>query len=367
MRVPKNPVARGIVPVVAALALVGGGWGLGRLTASAQEGLKPQTAQQLLVAVENARLQGLSGTVVEHASLGLPALPDRSSSDLSSLVSGSHTLRVWLSAPDRARVALLGTLGESDVVRNGKDLWVWSSRTRTATHYPVSQANDRARAGLPGPATGTTPQSAARQLLRAVDPTTRVETSGTASVAGRPAYELVLTPRDSGSLIGQVRIAVDGATHVPLRVQVLARDAATPAFEVGYTQFDPTRPDAARFDFTPPPGARVVQAGSVGPRRHERSGARSVQPKPELRVVGQGWTSVLVGKASGLTAAEGQTSGQLPGQLTRVLTSLPRVSGTWGTGRLLRGTLFSVLLTDDGRVAVGAVSPERLYTALARP
>ena len=32
---------------------------------------------------------------------------------------------------------------------------------------------------------------------------------------------------------------------------------------------------------------------------------------------------------------------------------------------MLRGTLFSAILTDDGRVAVGAVSPEALGAALA--
>jgi hypothetical protein len=30
----------------------------------------------------------------------------------------------------------------------------------------------------------------------------------------------------------------------------------------------------------------------------------------------------------------------------------------------LKGTLFSALLTDDGRVVVGAVAPEALYAAL---
>jgi len=44
---------------------------------------------------------------------------------------------------------------------------------------------------------------------------------------------------------------------------------------------------------------------------------------------------------------------------------LPKVSGTWGSGRLMAGTVFSVLLTDDGRVVAGAVTPEGLYAALA--
>ena len=59
---------------------------------------------------------------------------------------------------------------------------------------------------------------------------------------------------------------------------------------------------------------------------------------------------------------EGATSGA--GQVSRMLRVLPRVSGTWGSGHLLKGTLFSALLTDDGRVVVGAVAPEALYAAL---
>ena len=38
----------------------------------------------------------------------------------------------------------------------------------------------------------------------------------------------------------------------------------------------------------------------------------------------------------------------------------------WGSGKLLRSALFSVVLTDDGRVAIGAVPPSVLYDALSR-
>jgi hypothetical protein len=51
--------------------------------------------------------------------------------------------------------------------------------------------------------------------------------------------------------------------------------------------------------------------------------------------------------------------------LARALKALPTVSGSWGSGHLLQGTLFSALLTDDGRVVVGAVAPQALYDALA--
>jgi hypothetical protein len=48
-----------------------------------------------------------------------------------------------------------------------------------------------------------------------------------------------------------------------------------------------------------------------------------------------------------------------------VVKQLPAVSGSWGSGHLLHGTLFSVLVTDDGHVVAGAVPPDRLYAALS--
>ena len=42
------------------------------------------------------------------------------------------------------------------------------------------------------------------------------------------------------------------------------------------------------------------------------------------------------------------------------------MSGEWGSGRLLQSALFSVLITDDGRIIAGAVAPEKLYEAAAQ-
>ena len=53
-----------------------------------------------------------------------------------------------------------------------------------------------------------------------------------------------------------------------------------------------------------------------------------------------------------------------PAELQGLLSSIPEVSGTWGKGRVIDGTLFSAVLTDDGRIAVGAVAPEALFAAL---
>ncbi len=358
---------RWLVPAVAAVLLAAGGSTIGLLAASARDGLPERTPAQLLVDVQKAKLDGLSGTIVQNADLGLPSLPGvggAGSSDMASLVSGSHTLRLWYAGPNKVRVALLGSLGESDFVRNGTDLWTWSSSDKSATHREVALTQEDAPEKLADGAP-MTPQKAADAALSAISPTTEVSTDGTATVAGRTAYELVLQPKDSGSLVESVHIAIDGKTHVPTRVRVFAKDTQDPSFEVGFTSFDPSTPAPSVFTFNPPPGTKVTEGSSTKtpgesagrdqglPKHTDKAGAGQ-----EPKIVGKGWTSVAVAQ---LPADATSGSGQLP----TMLKMLPEVSGTWGSGHLLRGTLFSALVTDDGRVVVGAVAPEALYAALA--
>ncbi|HXR68317.1 MAG TPA: hypothetical protein VN712_06745, partial [Dermatophilaceae bacterium] len=67
----RNPNLRWAVPAVTAVVLVGGGTAAGGLRAIAGDGLPARTAAQLLVDVQQARLDGLSGTVVQRSNLGL--------------------------------------------------------------------------------------------------------------------------------------------------------------------------------------------------------------------------------------------------------------------------------------------------------
>jgi len=383
----RNPALRWAVPAVTAVALVGGGTAIGGLRAIAGDGLPARTAAQLLVDVQQASLDGLSGTVVQQSDLGLPDLPiagasgGTGSSDLTSLVSGTHTMRIWFAGPDKARMALLGTLGESDVIRNGQDVWVWASKDKTATHYVLPTHDAAAKvatspdqSAMPTPTDlPTSPQDAAEKALAAITPSTEVTTSGTATVAGRSAYELVLKPKEATSLVAQVRVAIDGTEHVPLRVQVFAKSVADPVFEVAFSAVDFSRPDAAQFAFNPPPGTTVVEGkaiagpGATDPKVHAPQPGSADMPT----VIGKGWGTVLVARVpvpDASTATGGSTSATTDktiAQLMKFVTLLPKVSGSWGSGHLMAGTVFSALLTDDGRIVVGAVTPEGLYAALA--
>ncbi|HEY5249195.1 MAG TPA: hypothetical protein VIJ15_12190, partial [Dermatophilaceae bacterium] len=175
----KKPVLRWAVPAVTAVALVGGVSAVNGIHAIAGAGLPERSAAQLLVDVQRARLDGLSGTVVQTSDLGLPSLPGvggsggsggMASSNLGSMISGTHTMSVWLAGPGKARMALQGTLGESDVIKNGQDVWVWDSQAKTAKHY-VLPAHDAAAkgataSGMPAPADlPTSPQAAADKAL----------------------------------------------------------------------------------------------------------------------------------------------------------------------------------------------------------
>lgn len=364
----RKPALRWVAPL-AFVAIVGGTTGI-VATATADNKLPEISAQDLLVKLQQADVDTLSGTVVQNADLGIPALPGMGGSDdasLSSLVSGTHTLGVWYSGPDKARLQVQGTNDESDIIVNGQDMWTWSYKDNTATHRTLTRPSKDQRADQPRDLPADlpkTPQEAAQRALEALEPTTDVTTSGTAEVAGIDAYELVLTPNTKDSLITSVRIAVDGKRFIPLRVQVIAGQPK-PAFEVAYSTISFDQPDDAQFTFNAPPGAKVTEVAppkAEAPSKKELENRKAeVEDKADdVKVVGEGWSTVVV---SDFDAAGAD---QAKGQLGPILESLPKVSGTWGSGRLLSGTAFSAVLTDDGRVAVGSVKPELLYKALEK-
>jgi outer membrane lipoprotein-sorting protein len=341
--------------------------------ASGQPKLSTRTAAQLLAAVEQASPAGLSGTVVETAKLGLPSLPDiggsgGDDSDLSlqNLITGSHTLRVWEAGSKQQRIALLGQLSESDVVHNGTDLWTYSSTTRKVTHNTLTEPAD---SGAADHAAGAlTPQAAAQQALAAIDPTTTVQVDSTARVAGRAAYQLSLLPKDSRSLIGSVQIAIDSATSVPLRVQVFAKGATSPAIDVGFTDVSFNVPPASIFNFVPPAGTTVTQGklpfSSDEPSKVTTKAGNAVDrardgSSSSTKILGTGWTSVaeLSGDSSAVPQQRGSNNDdtQLLNQLSTPVTG----------GRAITTALVSVFITDDGRTFVGPVSVAALQQVAA--
>jgi outer membrane lipoprotein-sorting protein len=320
--------------------------------ASERPNLPAKTAAQLLAAVEQAHPASLSGTIVETAHLGLPTLPGSDTAgqgtSLQSLLTGSHTMRIWYDGPTRQRIALLAPLSERDVVHNGTDLWTYTSTTNEVTHQTVERR-------LPLPAStsrlGLTPQQAAQAALKAIDPSTRVHVDLTVRVAGRAAYQLDLLPRDSRSLVSSVRIAIDASTSVPLRVQVFG-SGDVPAIEVGFTDISYSAPSPSVFRFVPPSGATVNPGHSNGPGGSaDHAETPTTTPTTSNAAgsdtgpiqLGRGWTTVVKYPA-------GLSSDSLHSDL------MDKMSIAVPQGHLIKTALLSILVTDDGDIYVGSVS-----------
>jgi outer membrane lipoprotein-sorting protein len=344
--------------------------------ASQHPKLPAKTPLQLLTAVQSSKTDALSGTITESAHWGLPSLPganDTASLNWQTLLTGSHTVRFSISDPAHQRLAVLGSLSESDVVRNGNDVWTYTSTDNTVTHTVLAAetAKREHHPAADAPADKLTPQGAARELLGAVNPSTAISVDPTQRIAGRSAYTLVLTPRDSRSTVRKVEIALDSKQFIPLRVRLFGA-GSTPAFETAFNSISFRTPAASMFQFLPPAGASTTNDpfGISGTADGKHSDEAGVPQLNQLKLLGSGWTSVLEIPASSATAgllpkaSAGSDGGSSARSPLAPLASLTKPVGYNGD-RLLHTSVVNALLTANGRMFIGAVSPKLLEDAAA--
>jgi outer membrane lipoprotein-sorting protein len=332
--------------------------------ASASVNLPPKSVAEVLTLVHSSTVSALSGTVTETSDLGLPSLPTGSgapsgdssaiSADLA-LITGSNSLRVYVDGPTKVRVQDLESLAERDVIRSGSNVWVYDSKDNSVAHATLpSTATHPVKPATPGATvdpTTLTPEGIATTLLAQLKSTSTLAVAQDAvSVAGRSAYDLVLTPNVSDTLLGSVSIAVDAQTGLPLRVEVAARGQKTPAVSIAFSSLTLATPAASVFEFTAPRGAKVTEltrsAAAPGSGTPQPQAPKSAKPTETL--VGSGWESVVTLSAGGSLATLAQS-----GEFTQLTTAVPG-------GRVLHTTLANVLFTTDGRVIAGSVSIARL-------
>jgi outer membrane lipoprotein-sorting protein len=352
--------------------------------AQASPDLPNRTPAQLLASISSdAKVPPMTGTVVETASLGLPQLPQTGNpSSLASMLTGSHTVKVYYQDAKHYRLAIPQPQSETDIIADGSKVYLWQSSSDSVTEFtqPAGQASQAQPAVTETP---LTPQQAANQVLAKVGQTTLVSVQANVMVAGEPAYQLVLAPKDSRSLVGKVVIAIDGKYGVPLRVQLYAKGAGSPAFQAGYTALQWVTPDPSNFSFTPPKGASV---DVVNPDQ-AKSGASAKQGTSGFGTYGKSWLTVAsfpqkdltqgLGTVSGSSSSANSSSGQqntfqsnnqgvsVSSQelINALLGSAKPVHGAWGSGTLVTTSLVSILMTG-GEVYIGAVQPSVLYAAV---
>ncbi|RKE20729.1 DUF2092 domain-containing protein [Streptomyces sp. TLI_171] len=374
------------VPVAIAAAVATGIGLVPALASDETPDLPAISAQDLVAKALAADTDTFSGTVRVSADLGLPtALTDAASGsgplgDLArsagastgganpqlkavELLGGSHTLTVAADGPDRQKLTLAGQKSGYELVHDGDQLWAYDRNSQQALHLTGANGAGGHRAGADAGIGSITPQEIAKQLLTASEASTSITVSGTERVAGHAAYRLSVKPKQAGSTVAEVRIAIDAEKGMPLAVQLRTVDGAT-AFDVRFGTLSYAKPDAKTFRFSVPKGAKVVEqpADSLGgsplpsflptPGADHPAGDRPAGEKPagdraDAAVIGEGWTTVVRGSA-GADAAKG----------------LAKFTGRAVDGGTLVSTrIVNALITPDGRVFVGAVTPETLAKA----
>jgi outer membrane lipoprotein-sorting protein len=337
--------------------------------------LPPLTAQQLIAKAVQARVAGLAATVRWTADLGIPDLTGLvggggsyhdNSFSWSALLSGSHSIKVWDAGADRQRLALPGTLSETDFVRNGNQAWTYESSTNQVTHYllPRPAAGEKLAAtdvaASEGPA--LTPDELAQRLLAHLTPSTSVSVASPIYVAGRPAYELVLAPAKGtagaiASTIREIAVAVDSGTGLPLRLSVSARGQSSPALQIGFSSVSFSVPSAS--EFRAPVGGTVVTRHLKSPHRSlHRAAARPAADQPgadQPVVAGPAWAQIIT-----IHPGAGRSASRVD---RRLVDATAVVTGRFGTARLLQTNLINALFLPDGSVIAGFVTPAALEAA----
>ncbi|MFH9606171.1 outer membrane lipoprotein carrier protein LolA [Streptomyces sp. NPDC017448] len=399
--VGRRKAARYIVPVaVAGVAAATIGL-VPALASSGDPELPKISAQELIEKIAASDEERLSGTFKISTDLGLPldglagslvqggerggegaAAPQ---DKLMELTSGTHTLRVAVDGPERQKLSLLGDASEYSVIHNRGEVWAYDSASDEVYHAEAPEGAHGRDAGkraekAPKGSEGVpaTPKDFAEQALAAVGDTTSVTVDGTARVAGRDAYQLLIKPKQSGSTVGSVRIAVDADNGVPLKFTLSAADGGKAVVDAGFTKVDFSRPAASTFDYTPPRGAEVTEADEIddaAPGKDGRDAVRKALPgqlaeleglagEEGFNVIGEGWTSIAEIKAPGGEGLPQTGSGDVPAEAQGFLDALgDKVTGKFGSGTVFTTRLVNALLTDDGSVYVGAVTKDALVRA----
>ena len=371
------------------------------------------SAQQLIEKVAASDVQQLSGIVKINTDLGLPdfgqlagfvsgGMPGSGTgssgsaadpqSKLLELASGTHTLRVAEDGPAHQKLSILDHAAEYSLIRSNDQLWAYDSASNQAYHAKAGAAGTAAgksagksasktdrpgASGKPGALpkgadVPATPDELARQALKSVDDTTSVTVDGTERVAGRDAYRLVIKPKQEGSTVGAISIAVDAKNGTPLKFTLTPAKGGSAIVDVGYTKVDFAKPAASTFDFTPPKGTKVTEADkskqdrSHAPRKDARrpDAHGDLSGLKGLKVIGKGWSEVAEFTLPGGQGVPSAASGKSAPDAQRLLDSLgEKAHGKFGSGTVFSTRLINALITDDGKVYVGAVTKDALVKA----
>lgn len=354
--------------------------------------------QQVMVLMQGADVTEFSGTIVKSSNLGLPTLEFSSMMSEDSiaqmeekmpaemadfvpsviesntltqaieLISGSHTIRVYVSGQDKLRAQILDPMSQRDLIVNGNEFWVYDAKMATALTGTVDIEADPAKQAEAEQKVLdyaesialdlSSPEAIADYLVSMVDETSQIEVGKDHSVAGRSAYQLIISPDSPNSLVASAAVSVDSETGMPLKVEIFSTTQVEAAMTVGFESISFGSVDQGLFSFTPPAGTSVetfdadeLMATLDGYEKPEGY-VSDYEVPAEPEVLGSDWDSVVHLAALPADIPQDLMATEL---FADMLTEVPG-------GKIFSTPLVNVLLTDSGEVYMGAVTIDYLLS-----
>ena len=354
--------------------------------------------QQVMVLMQGADVTEFSGTIVKSSNLGLPTLEFSSMMSEDSiaqmeekmpaemadfvpaviesntltqaieLISGSHTIRVYVSGQDKLRAQILDPMSQRDLIVNGNEFWVYDAKMATALTGTVDIEADPAKQAEAEQKVLdyadsialdlSSPEAIADYLVSMVDETSQIEVGRDHSVAGRSAYQLIISPDSPNSLVASAAVSVDSETGMPLKVEIFSTTQVEAAMTVGFESISFGSVDQGLFSFTPPAGTSVetfdadeLMATLDGYEKPEGY-VSDYEVPAEPEVLGSDWDSVVHLAALPADIPQDLMATEL---FADMLTQVPG-------GKVFSTPLVNVLLTDSGEVYMGAVTIDYLLS-----
>jgi len=354
--------------------------------------------QQVMVLMQGADVTEFSGTIVKSSNMGLPTLEFSSMMSEDSiaqmeekmpaemadfvpaviesntltqaieLISGSHTIRVYVSGQDKLRAQILDPMSQRDLIVNGNEFWVYDAKMATALTGTVDIEADPAKQAEAEQKVLdyadsialdlSSPEAIADYLVSMVDETSQIEVGRDHSVAGRSAYQLIISPDSPNSLVASAAVSVDSETGMPLKVEIFSTAQVEAAMTVGFESISFGSVDQGLFSFTPPAGTSVetfdadeLMATLDGYEKPEGY-VSDYEVPAEPEVLGSDWDSVVHLAALPADIPQDLMATEL---FADMLTQVPG-------GKVFSTPLVNVLLTDSGEVYMGAVTIDYLLS-----
>lgn len=198
--------------------------------------------------------------------------------------------RLWATADGQLRIELQadssaeGATSDSQVLSDGHRWFVYDSGSNTA--YEGTVPADHGGAVGANAANEQQPPSLDRikKGIAKLGEHAIVSGAQPTDIAGRPAYNVRVEPKDNGGLLGGAELAWDAVHGTPLRAAVYPKGDSSPVLELKVTDISYGPVSASVFDVQPPPDAKVTE---ISPPAHRDGGSGETQPVTGLQAVQQ--------------------------------------------------------------------------------